>query len=461
MSLAAFAPVPKPTASPVVLTRAQNKAMDVLISDATHCAVYGGSRSGKTFLLVRAVIIRSLKCKSRHVIFRFRFNSAKQAIVLETMPQVLDQCFPGLRDNIKLDKTDWFYTFPNGSEIWIGGLDDNERVEKILGKEYATIYFNECSNIPYHSVTTAHSRLAQKTESLRLKCYYDFNPPSKQHWTYRVFYEKRDPFSRSPLKHQNDYGFYIMNPMDNKENLDPKYIEILEAMPTRKRNRFLFGLFADDADGLLWTDTTLDSTRVLNEDDTPEMLRIVVAVDPSGCTGPEDLRSDEIGITVCGLGTDGHGYLIDDLSGRYGPAQWGQIVRDAYERYKADRIIGEKNYGGAMVEHTIQSVDSSLPFSYVTATRGKIIRAEPIASLWEQGRIHCTKYFPELEEQLCGMTLAGYTGIKSPDRADSAIWGFTELFSAMVKPESKRNWQTPTVNRAPRSASRFSRSSRR
>ena len=115
------------------LTPAQDKAMDKLVSDATHIALGGGSRSGKTFLLVRAVLIRAMKSAgSRHAIFRFRFNACKQSIVLETLPKVMDLCFPGLRAKASIDRTDWFMTLPNGSEIWFGGLDDKERVEKGL-----------------------------------------------------------------------------------------------------------------------------------------------------------------------------------------------------------------------------------------------------------------------------------------------------------------------------------------
>ena len=149
-------------------TPAQEKAMEVMVSDATHVALGGGSRSGKTFLLVRAVLIRALKCPdSRHVIFRFRFNSVKTYIIKDTLPKVLKLCFPMLPSlSSMLDKTDWYVTLPNGSEIWFGGLDDKERVEKILGGEYATIYFNECSQIPWGSIVMALTRPGTKDRQL-------------------------------------------------------------------------------------------------------------------------------------------------------------------------------------------------------------------------------------------------------------------------------------------------------
>nr|WP_234895083.1 phage terminase large subunit [Sinorhizobium meliloti] len=123
----------------------------------------GGSRSGKTFVLCRALIQRAINAPgSRHVIFRFRFNHAKTSVWSDTLPKVLALCFPSVR--VRFDKTDFYVELPNGSQIWIASLDDKERVEKILGQEYATLYFNESSQIPWASVETAMSRLAQKCE---------------------------------------------------------------------------------------------------------------------------------------------------------------------------------------------------------------------------------------------------------------------------------------------------------
>lgn len=418
------------------LTPAQDEAMDVLTSVAMHNALGGGSRSGKTFLLVRAVLVRAAKQEeSRHAIFRFRFNSIKSSVIYDTLPKVCKLCFPGLWEASTLNKTDWFFKLPNGSEVWFGGLDDKERTEKILGQEYATIYFNECSQIPFPSVILALTRLAQQTEKLRLKAYYDFNPPSKRHWTYLRFVEKRDPDTNQPEQEPDNYSYYIINPKDNRENLAPEYIKILEGLPERARNRFLLGRFADDSEGALWTEDTLAKTRKLGRvgEDIPDFKRIVVAIDPSGCSGEEDYRSDEIGIVVAALGTDGHGYLLEDLSGRHGPKEWGKIAVEAYKRYRADRIVGESNFGGAMVEAVVRAEDDNVPYSEVKASRGKVVRAEPISSLYEQGKIHHIGYFPELEDQYCAMNVSGYQGLRSPDRADAAIWAFSELFPGIVE----------------------------
>jgi hypothetical protein len=445
------------------LTVAQDKAMDTLISDATYCALGGGSRSGKTFLLVRAVLIRAIKePNSRHAIFRFRFNALWASVVLDTLPKVISLCFPQLPTvDSMLNSKMGYLKLPNGSEIWFGGLDDKERTEKILGMEFATLYFNEASQIPYASFVLALTRLAQKTVGLRLKCYVDFNPPSKKHWTYKVFIEKRDPSSNQPLKKEMDYTFFLINPRDNIANLDPKYLEFLEGLPEKARNRFLLGRFADDTEGSLWTEELLTQNRVLGQEGTlPNWLRVIIAVDPSGCSGPEDYRSDEIGITIHALGTDGKGYLLEDLSGRYGPEEWGQIVVDAFGRHKADRIVGEKNFGGDMVRAVIHSIDSKMPYKEVTASRGKVVRAEPISALYEQKKILHVGYFPDLEDQLCGMTMAGYMGVRSPDRADSCVWGWTELFPLLTAKEEK-DWQPNRKQTQSRSASRFDTGGRR
>lgn len=435
------------------LTRKQSEQLKLLASDATHVMAYGGSRSGKTFGFVRAVIIRALAHKSRHAMLRYRFNHIKASIVLDTLPKVMELCFPGVAENCRLDKTDWYYTLPNGSEVWFGGLDDKERTEKILGQEYATLYLNECSQIPYASRNMAMTRLAQKTP-LRLKAYYDCNPPGMSHWTYRLFVEKRDPDRRTPVANPGNFAALMMNPKDNEANLDPKYLEELQSMSEGMRRRFWLGQFADISDSALWTLELLDQQRIV-DGDVPDMVRIVVAVDPSGVSGEEDKRSDEVGIVVCGLGKDGRGYVLEDLSGRMPPSQWGAAVVAAYDRHDADCVVAEENFGGAMVAEIIRSAATAptrvtggpVPYRAVKASRGKVVRAEPIAALFQQQKVSMVGLFPDLEDQLCAMTTAGYIGSRSPDRADAMVWGLFSLFPGMTKQDRGPGGQrAPTVN---------------
>ena len=426
------------------LTPRQREANLLLAGPASNIMLRGGSRSGKTFILCRAIVQRAINAPgSRHVIFRLRFNHAKTSIWADTLPKVLKLCFPALR--VRFDKTDFYVELPNGSQIWIAGLDDKERVEKILGAEYATLYFNESSQIPWGSIETAMSRLAQNIElapeiaaatgrmHLALKAYFDCNPPSKLHWSFQLFRAKVRPGTKEALPNPDDYAEMKINPDDNRDNLPPKYFEILDSMSAAKRLRFKDGEWASEVNGALWAleDRTAEDGRTMPGLDTlrvakpPELRRVVVAVDPSGTKG--DGGGDNIGIVVAGVGIDGHAYVLDDATCQLSPEGWGRRVAERYKAWEADRVVGEANYGGDMVRFTVQTADKSLPYRDVKATRGKVVRAEPISALYEQGRVHHVGNFADLEDQLCNFTANGYVGDGSPDRADALVWALTEL----------------------------------
>jgi phage terminase large subunit-like protein len=423
---------------PFELTPKQQEALALLGSPARHILLYGGSRSGKTFLLVRSVLVRALKASgSRHLITRFRFNHCKASIGLDTLPKVVSKCFPGLE--YRPDRTDWYWRLPNQSEIWLGGLDDKERTEKILGQEYATVYLNECSQIPWTSRNIALTRLAQLVEQdmagqgpLPLRMYYDENPPSKGHWTYRLFRQLQDPDTKRMIADPKAYACMQMNPVDNTANLPADYLKTLSELPQRLQRRFLRGEFGEAAADALWTEEMLDQWRIVDRD-LPDLQRIVVAVDPSGADDDENADNDEIGIVVCGLGTDGCGYVLEDLTLKAGPARWGKVVADAYDRHAADKVVAEINFGGAMVQHVIRTARANTPFQKLTASRGKVVRAEPISSLTEHGKVRLAGYFPNLEDELVAFTTHGYMGQGSPNRADAMIWGMSALFPGLVK----------------------------
>ena len=423
-------------------TEKQYEALELLASPATHIMLAGGSRSGKTFLIVNSIVFRALKAPgSRHGILRFRFGHVKQSIVHDTFPKVMSACYPQVEYHI--NKSDWFATLPGGSEIWFGGLDDKERTEKILGTEFATIFLNECSQIPWNSRNMALTRLAQlvtdtmQNKSLALKMYYDENPPDKGHWTYRLFKLGVDPESKQSLRDPENYAFMRLNPIDNQQNLSADYIKQLEAMPLRLRKRFLEGEFRDAAPDALFTDETLEKWRVIDQD-LPEMLRIVVGLDPSGADDENNQDNDEIGIVVCGLGIDGNGYVLEDLTCKAGPAVWGRVATAAFDRHQADRIVGEINYGGAMVKAVIHAARPRTPFRAVTASRGKTVRAEPISALFEAGKIRMAGYFAGMEDELCSFTSHGYVGDNSPNRADAMIWAMSDLFPELTKEEKPK-----------------------
>jgi len=225
-------------------TPKQKEAIPVLAGNK-YAACYGGSRSGKTFIIVYALIVRASRVKSRHAIVRRTFSSVKRSIFMDTLPKVLSICFPDLP--VKWNKTDYFVTLPNGSEIWLCGLDDS-RVEKILGMEFSTLYFNEASELNYSNIQTVISRLAERNE-LTKRVWFDFNPPSKSHWSYWLFIKKLDPIESEPLENPDDYGHILMNPRDNMANIDEEYLKILSRMPEKDRERFLEGKFSESDDG--------------------------------------------------------------------------------------------------------------------------------------------------------------------------------------------------------------------
>ena len=212
---------------------------------------------------------------------------------------------------------------------------------------------------------------------------------------------------------------------DNAANLPPAFLLAMRNRyeGTRLGRQELNAEILDDMPGALWTRAMFDEHRVKA---APEMQRIVVAVDPSGTKGASD-DGDSIGIAVAGLGLDGRGYVLADRSCKLSPDGWGKRAVAAYHEFRADRIVAERNFGGDMVRFVIQAADKSVAYQDVTASRGKTIRAEPVAALFEQGRVSMVGAFPELEDQLCAMTGSGYLGEGSPDRADALVWALTDL----------------------------------
>ena len=224
----------------------------------------------------------------------------------------------------------------------------------------------------------------------------------------------------------------------NRRNLAGAFLSqiITKYEGTRLGRQELAGELLEEIEGALWTLAMIDAQRVRADVVNRAMMqRVVIAVDPSGCAGSDDTRSDEVGIVVVGRGQDGNGYVLQDASGHYSPEQWARTVCGLFDVWAADRIIAESNFGGAMVDHTIRSVRKTAPVKLVNASRGKFQRAEPIAALYEQGKVKHAGAFPAMEDQLCSFAAHGYQGERSPDRADALIWGLSEL---MLQHEAPR-----------------------
>lgn len=207
----------------------------------------------------------------------------------------------------------------------------------------------------------------------------------------------------------------------NRDNLAKAFFAdiIKKYEGTRLGRQELNAEILDDNPGALWARSQVDLTRVA---EPPVLIRIVVGVDPSV---KEDGSADECGIVVAGLGLDGEFYVLDDKSLHASPLGWAKAVGDTYTWHAADKIVPEKNNGGALVEATLRSYDDTLPIKPVWASRGKRTRAEPVSSLYEQGRVHHVGFFPILEDQMCDWD----PGLdeNSPDRVDALVWAISEL----------------------------------
>ena len=221
---------------------------------------------------------------------------------------------------------------------------------------------------------------------------------------------------------------------ENLANLAPAFRKAILSKyeGTRLGRQEIHAELMDEVEGALWSRELLESTRVR---ETPDMRRIVVSVDPMAKKDKKRKQSErETGITVVGLGEDGHGYVLDDRSvSNSKPDLWARRVISAFHDWGADRVIGEVNNGGDMVEDVIHTRDPTIPVKMVHASRGKWTRAEPISSLYEQGKIHHVGFFKDLETQLC--TWSGEDNEPSPDRLDAVVWGLTETMLGLTLPD--------------------------
>jgi len=204
---------------------------------------------------------------------------------------------------------------------------------------------------------------------------------------------------------------------ENQVNIAHSFInKIVERYKdTRLGRQELYAEVLEDNPGALWKRDELDDHRVLK---SPDLKRIVVAIDPSATTA-----GDEAGIIVAGIDSTGQGYVLDDLSLQASPHTWATAAIVGYHKYKGDRIVAETNNGGEMVELTLRTIDTTIPYTGIHASRGKLTRAEPIAALYEQGKIHHVGSFPGLEDELCEWV----PGMASPNRMDALVWALTEL----------------------------------
>ena len=334
------------------------------------------------------------------------------AVVAPTFTDVRRTCVEGPSGIIKslpsgaleqYNRSNGQITLTNGSKIHMVSADEPDRARG-LNLSYA--WLDEFAAWRYEETWTAGLAPA-----LRIG-----NPQTVITTTPRPTKLIREFMSR------NDGSVVITrgSTFDNQANLSPAALAELKARyeGTRIGRQELYGEVLLDVPGAIWTHADIESARVT---EAPELVRIVVAIDPAVTSGE---HSDETGIVVVGKGADGRGYVLSDRSCRDTPSGWAHRAIQAFEDFKADRIVAEKNQGGDMVELTLRSVMPTVPYKGINAKQGKRLRAEPVAALYEQGRISHVGAFDILEDQMTGWLPDSGT---SPDRLDALVHGLTEL----------------------------------
>lgn len=317
------------------------------------------------------------------------------------------------------NKTEDWIEFPNGSRIWFFGLDADSETglpSKVGSFDGACIYVDEAVELDEADWVMLQGRLRSQTTPFR-QLGAATNPADPNHWLKRRFSPSTE---KRVYLHASTYANRFL-PDDYKERMSE--------LTGLFRARYTEGEWLA-VEGALWgpndfLDYRPAPDRWVNGEIKPDYKRIVIGVDPAVTA---KATSDETGIIVAGIGVDERAYIIEDLSGRFEPYEWARRVQQAYHDHLADSVVVEVNQGGDLVRTTLMAVDANLPITEVRATKGKYVRAEPIAALYKQGKVSHVRPFSELERQMCAFDP---TSNVSPDRMDAAVWALTDL---MIRP---------------------------
>lgn len=313
------------------------------------------------------------------------------------------------------NKTEGWIQYPNGSRIWFFGLDadpDTGVPSKVGSFDAAFIFVDEAVELTESDWIMLLGRLRSTAAPYR-QIGAATNPADPNHWLKQRF---------SP---DHPKRVYLHARTSDNVLLPQDYVERVDEFTGLFRSRYAEGAWVA-VEGALWSPDDFliyksAPDRFSNGEVKPEYQRIVVGVDPAVTNNK---RSDETGIIVAGIGVDGRGYVLDDLSGKFDPDVWGRRVEQAYKDYLADAVVAEVNQGGDLVKSNLRAGNDTLPVIDVRASKGKFTRAEPIARLYKEGRISHVRRFTMLENQMCGYDP---TSNVSPDRLDALVWAFTEL----------------------------------
>ena len=393
------------------------QVFEPLLGPSRYKGAYGGRGSGKSWFFAAMVVERCLRTPgTRIVCVREVQKSLRESVklLIEDIIEALgvSPLFRSLSDRIET---------PGGGVILFQGMQEHTKESIKSLAEFDLAYVEEAQTMTAGSLEMLRPTIRkQYPDGTWSEIWFSWNPRSAK--------DPVDAFLRGPDPPPDAIVVktgYLENPFF------PEVLELeREYDEQHKRDRYghvWLGDYEPQAIGALWNRLMFHEGRV---DEAPALSRIVVAVDPA-VSNTE--ASNEHGIVVAGMGSDGRGYVLDDVSIRGGPAQWAERVVATFDRFDADAVVVEINQGGDMVKHTLRTVRPGLRVVEVRATRGKHVRAEPIAALYATGKISHVGALPELEDQLCLITNAGFEGEGSCDRADALIWGVSALFPSLTK----------------------------
>jgi hypothetical protein len=327
---------------------------------------------------------------------------------------------------VKKNVTEGWYELGNGSRFWLLGLDADPVTgvpSKVGSLDLAFAFVDEAVELEEADWMMLSGRL-RFPEVPFTQLAGATNPASPKHWLIQRFREGKDD--------------RVLLQAATTENrfLPQQYLERLSGFTGAYRELYVQGHWIEISGGLFdpaWIHVAQPAQLYIEGNLSPNLQNVVVAVDPAVTA---EKSSDETGIVVAATDPSGHGYVLADLSGRMAPHIWAERVVAAYHEYKADRIVAEVNNGGDLVQHTIHSVDSSVAFRKVTASRGKITRAEPVANLYGMGKVSHTQDFPELVSQMIGYDGKG----SSPDRLDALVWALSDLMLLNMSGDTEKQW---------------------
>ena len=387
----------------------------------------GGRGSAKSF--TTQTFLRDLTYQEGHkiAVTRYTMTSAEKSIIPEFTTKIEVE---GLEDHFNLTGRTYENT-TSGSELYFMGLKTSSGVQTASLKSIeglTTWLMEEAEELIDDGTETQPCTFDKIDDSIRrtgidLRTILVWNPSTEDSFIYQRFFKERNvPIDFNGVV---DGVLYIHTTYkDNETNLHPSFVEKAERTkimnPPRYEHIYL-GIPLKEKEGSLWKASTMIAPYRV-EEYPDELKRIVVAVDPSGSA---DGSGDEAGIVVAAQDYNDEFYVIKDDSAHLSPIDWARTSIGLFKEWRADKLIAEKNMGWALVDQTLATVDPDVPVTAVVAKRGKILRAQPVASLYEQGRVHHVGHFPEMEAEMCSYT--GDPSEKSPNRLDAVVYALLDL----------------------------------